>query len=206
MARYRGPRCKLSRREGYDLLLTSPIRKLSEKCKDKKKPGIHGESRKKISDYGVQLREKQRIRRMYAILEKQFRGYYEKAKKAKGNSGLNLLLLLERRLDNLVFRSGFAVTRAEARQLVSHKGVLVNGKLVNIPSYLVRIGDIISLGEKAKEQTRVQSAISIAMQLDSPDWLSVNHKDCTSSFLRLPEREELDPGLSENTVIELYSK
>lgn len=206
MARYRGATCKLSRREGVDLQLKSPIRSLEGKCKLQTPPGQHGVLRKKVSGYGLQFREKQKVKRMYGLLEKQFLGYYKKARTMKGNTSSNLLHLLERRLDNVVYRIGLAVTRAEARQLVSHKGICVNGSLVNIPSCLVNINEVVSIAPKAKTQLRVQNALQIAKQIETPAWLNIDHSKLEGVFMRLPERDELDSFINESLIIELYSK
>lgn len=206
MARYRGATCKLSRREGVDLQLKSPVRSLEGKCKLQVPPGQHGAMRKKSSDYGMQFREKQKVKRMYGLLEKQFLGYYKKARNMKGNTSNNLLYLLERRLDNLVYRMGFATTRAEARQIVSHKGVHVNGQLVNIPSYLIDIDDTVAIAPHAKEQLRVQNAVHIAKHIEMPLWLTVDHGKLEGTFVRLPERDELDRFINESLIVELYSK
>src|SRR5215213_2521589 len=174
MARYLGPKCKLSRREGADLLLKSRARSLDSKCKLDKVPGQHGDRRSRLSDYGVQLREKQKLRRIYGLLERQFRNYYEKASRAKGSTGERLLQLLECRLDNVAYRMGFGATRAEARQLVSHKAFTINGRVVNIPSYSVSAGDVISVREKAKRQLRIQDALNVAEQYGMPEWVEVD--------------------------------
>jgi small subunit ribosomal protein S4 len=206
MARYIGPKCKLSRRVGTDLLLKSRGRSLETKCKLDTPPGQHGARKPRLSDYALQLREKQKLKQMYGLLERQFHNYYVKATKAKGASGLNLLRLLEQRLDNVVYRMGFAATRAEARQLVSHKGILVNGKSVNIPSYQVQVGDTVEVREKSRNQTRIASALSIAAQIGFPDWLEVSEKAFKGTFKSLPEREQIVPDINENLVVELYSK
>ena len=206
MARYLGPKCKLSRREGTDLFLKSGIRPLETKCKLDVPPGGAAQRRPRLSDYGMQLREKQKLRRMYGVLERQFRNYYKKAAQLKGSTGENLLRLLEGRLDNVVYRMGFASTRAEARQLVSHKGIQVNGKLVNIPSLQVSAGDAIGVREKAKKQLRIQSALEIAVQVGLPDWVDVDAKKMAGTFKTLPDREEILPEINENLVVELYSK
>ncbi len=206
MARYTGPRCKLARREGTDLFLTSGVRPLSSKCKADSIPGQHGGKRGRLSDYGVQLRQKQMIRRLYGILEKQFANYYKKAARLKGSTGYNLLLLLEQRLDNVVYRMGFASTRAEARQLVGHKSILVNGQVVNIPSYQVKPGDEVSVREKAKTQMRIQAALELAKDRGQNEWLDVDEKAMKGLFSRLPERSELPTEINENLVVELYSK
>ena len=206
MARYRGPKCKLSRREGTDLFLKSGVKPLESKCKLEVPPGGAPQRRPRLSDYGLQLREKQKLRRMYGVLEKQFRNYYKKAARLKGSTGENLLRLLEGRLDNTVYRMGFAATRAEARQLVSHKGVTVNGGVVNIPSYQVKAGDAIAIREKAKKQVRIQNALEIAGQVGFPDWVEVDAKKMGGLLKALPEREDILPDINENLVVELYSK
>jgi small subunit ribosomal protein S4 len=206
MARYIGPKCKLSRRVGTDLLLKSRGRSLETKCKLDTPPGQHGARKPRLSDYALQLREKQKLKQMYGLLERQFRNYYVKATKSKGATGLNLLRLLETRLDNVVYRMGFAATRAEARQLVGHKGILVNGKSVNIPSYRVQVGDVVEVREKSRNQTRIASALSIAAQIGFPDWVEVSEKAFKGTFKSLPEREQIVPDINENLVVELYSK
>ena len=206
MARYLGPKCKLSRREGTDLFLKSGVRPLETKCKLDVPPGGAAQRRPRLSDYGLQLREKQKLRRMYGVLERQFRNYYKKAAQLKGSTGENLLRLLEGRLDNVVYRMGFASTRAEARQLVSHKGIQVNGKLVNIPSLQVSAGDAIGVREKAKKQLRIQSALEIAVQVGLPEWVDVDAKKMAGTLKTLPDREEILPEINENLVVELYSK
>ena len=206
MARYLGPTCKLSRREGTDLFLKSGVRPLESKCRAESSPGQHGQRRGRLSDYGIQLREKQKVRRIYGILEKQFRNYYKSAARTKGNTGENLLMLLESRLDNVVYRMGFGSTRAESRQLVGHNAVLVNGSKVNIASYQVSVGDVISLREKAKKQLRVQSALQLASQRGESSWLNVNSEKMEGSFIRNPDREDLPSEINENLIVELYSK
>ncbi len=206
MARYIGPKCKLSRREGTDLQLKSGVRALESKCKAEAIPGQHGARRGRLSDYGVQLREKQKVRRIYGVLEKQFRNYYKEAARLKGATGENLLQLLESRLDNVVYRIGFGATRAEARQLVSHKSILVNGAVVNIPSYQVKAGDIVSLREKAKKQLRVQSAMALAAQRGEPEWIEVNSEKLEATFKSAPDRQDLSSEINENLIVELYSK
>lgn len=206
MARYLGPSCKLSRREGTDLFLKSGVRPLDSKCKAETAPGMHGARRGRLSDYGVQLREKQKVRRMYGVLEKQFRSYYKKAASKKGATGENLLQFLESRLDNVVYRIGFGSTRAEARQLVSHKGILVNGQVVNVPSYQVQPGDVVSLREKAKKQLRVQSAIALAAQRGDCAWLDVNNDKLEAVFKNAPDRSDLSSEINEQLIVELYSK
>ena len=206
MARYLGPSCKLSRREGTDLFLKSGVRPLDSKCKAETAPGMHGARRGRLSDYGVQLREKQKVRRMYGVLEKQFRAYYTKAARRKGATGENLLQLLEIRLDNVVYRIGFGSTRAEARQLVSHKSVLVNGKTVNVPSYQVQAGDVVSVREKAKAQLRIQSAITLAAQRGDCAWIDVNATKMEGVFKSVPDRSDLSSEINEQLIVELYSK
>ena len=206
MAKYRGPSCKLSRREGVDLFLKSRGNPLESKCNIDQKPGQHGVRRDRESEYATQLRAKQRIRRIYGVLEKQFRNYYKLADKKRGATGVNLLYLLERRLDNVVYRMGYASTRAEARQLVSHKSILVNSYIVNIASYLVESGDSIEVREKAKKQDRIINAMSVAAQLGFPEWIAVDSTKLSGSFNRIPERDELASDMDENLVVELYSK
>ena len=206
MARYLGPKCKLSRREGTDLFLKSGVRPLESKCKFEVPPGGAAQRRPRLSDYGLQLREKQKLRRMYGVLERQFRNYYKKAAQLKGSTGENLLRLLEGRLDNVVYRMGFASTRAEARQLVSHKGIEVNGKVVNIPSLQVGAGDSVGIREKAKKQLRIQSAMEIAGQVGLPEWVEVDAKKMAGVLKALPDRQDILPDINENLVVELYSK
>lgn len=208
MARYIGPTCKLARREGADLSLKSPSRALESKCKLGQAPGQHGATRRqRLSDYALQLREKQKVRRIYGILERQFRNYYKKAAGQKGSTGSNLLNLLESRLDNVVYRMGFAVTRAQARQMVTHKGISVNGETVNIPSYQVQPGDVVAVAEKARNQLRVKEAITLSQELDIvPAWVVVNTEKAEGEFKRLPDRDELPPDINEQLIVELYSK
>jgi len=206
MGRYLGPKNKLSRREGRDLLLKSGIRSYESKCRSETIPGQHGRRRGRTSDYGIQLREKQKVRRLYGVMEKQFRNYYKLAARSKGITGNNLLQLLESRLDNVVYRLGFASTRAEARQLVSHKAIEVNGSGVNIPSYQLSSGDLVSLRDKAKNQKRVLEALDISSSRTECEWLEVNKKDFSGVFSSIPERESLDSDINENLIIELYSK
>jgi small subunit ribosomal protein S4 len=206
MARYLGPKCKLSRREGADLLLKGRARSLDTKCKLEKVPGQHGDRRSRLSDYGVQLREKQKLRRIYGLLERQFRNYYEKASRSKGSTGERLLQLLECRLDNVAYRMGFAATRAEARQLVSHKAIAVNGHVVNVPSYTVKAGDVIAVREKAKKQLRIQDALNVAEQYGMPEWVEVDTKKMEGVFKSTPDRADLPPDINESLVVELYSK
>ncbi|GAC22076.1 30S ribosomal protein S4 [Paraglaciecola arctica] len=206
MARYLGPKLKLSRREGTDLFLKSGVRAIESKCKIDTAPGQHGARRGRLSDYGVQLREKQKVRRMYGVLEKQFRNYYKEAARLKGNTGENLLQLLEQRLDNVVYRIGFASTRAEARQLVSHKAILVNGKVVNVPSFNVTADDVVSVREKAKKQARIVAALELADQREKPVWIEVDNKKMEGTFKRVPERTDLSADINEQLIVELYSK
>lgn len=206
MARYTGPTCKLARREGTDLFLKSGVRPLESKCKAENAPGQHGVRRGRLSDYGVQLREKQKVRRTYGVLEKQFRGYYKEAARRKGATGENLLQLLETRLDNVVYRMGFGSTRAESRQLVSHKTILVNGSTLNIPSYQVQAGDVIAIREKSKNQLRIQNAMNIAAQRSDIDWVDVSADKKEGVFTRVPDRADLSADINENLIVELYSK
>jgi SSU ribosomal protein S4P len=206
VARYIGPTCKLSRREGTDLFLKSGVRPLESKCKAENAPGMHGQRRGRLSDYGVQLREKQKVRRTYGVLEKQFRSYYKEAARRKGATGENLLKLLESRLDNVVYRMGFGSTRSESRQLVSHKSILVNGKVLNIPSYQVLVGDVITIREKAKSQLRIQNAMGIAAQRPDVEWVDVNSDKKEGTFKRVPDRADLPADINENLIVELYSK
>ena len=206
MARFTGPTCKLARREGTDLSLKSRARSLDTKCNLEKVPGQAGDRRRRVSDYGLQLREKQKVRRIYGVMEKQFRNYYKKAAGAKGATGENLLRLLERRLDNVVYRMGFGSTRAEARQLVSHKGILVNGKSVNIPSFQVGEDDQVEVREKAKKQVRIQNAVALAEQYGFADWIEVDAGALKGVFKRVPDREDLPADINESLIVELYSK
>tara|TARA_R110002020_G_scaffold369277_2_gene581039 strand:+ start:429 stop:1058 length:630 start_codon:yes stop_codon:yes gene_type:complete len=209
MARYIGPTCKLARREGADLSLKSPARAIDSKCKLEQKPGQHGAvaKRGKLSDYANQLREKQKVKRIYGLLEKQFRNYYKKASTKKGNTGETLLQMLEQRLDNVVYRMGFAVTRPQARQLVSHKGVLVNGKAVNLPSYQVKAGDNIALTERAQKHLNVQEAVNLSQQMDLvPSWCEVDAKKFVGVFKAIPDRADLPSDINEALIVELYSK
>ena len=206
MARYLGPTCKLARREGTDLFLKSGVRSLDSKCKPEAVPGVHGARRGRLSDYGIQLREKQKVRRMYGVLEKQFRNYYKEAARLKGNTGENLLQLLEQRLDNVVYRMGYASTRAEARQLVSHKAICVNGQVVNIPSFKVSAETNVSVREKAKKQARIISAVELADQREKPTWIEVDGAKLSGDFKRLPERSDLSAEINEQLIVELYSK
>lgn len=206
MARYLGPTCKLSRREGTDLFLKSGVRPIDSKCKTDAIPGQHGQRRGRLSDYGVQLREKQKVRRIYGVLEKQFRGYYKEAARLKGATGENLLQLLECRLDNVVYRMGFGSTRAESRQLVAHKAITVNGEVVNIASYQVSEGDVVAIRQKAKEQLRIKSALELAAQRSEIDWVSVDQSKLEGQFTRKPDRADLPSEINENLIVELYSK
>jgi small subunit ribosomal protein S4 len=210
MARYIGPSCKLARREGADLGLKSPARAIDSKCKLENKPGQHGAAgvrKGKLSDYATQLREKQKLKRIYGMLERQFRTYYSKAARRKGNTGDTLLQLLEMRLDNVVYRMGFAVTRPQARQMVSHCAVLVNGKSVNLASYQVKAGDVISLTEKAQKHLAVQEALTISQQMDLvPGWMDVDAKKFSGVFKSVPERSDLPSDINEALIVELYSK
>ena len=206
MARYLGPTCKLARREGTDLFLKSGVRPLEAKCRLESAPGMHGARRVRNSDYAVQLREKQKVRRLYGVLEKQFRNYYKRADRQKGATGENLLRLLERRLDNVVYRMGFGSTRAESRQLVSHKAILVNGNVINIPSYQVEAGDTITIREKARNQLRIQGALSIAANRAPVEWVEVDADKLTGVFKAFPDRDQLPSEINENLIVELYSK
>ncbi|MDM4772485.1 30S ribosomal protein S4 [Solimonas sp. SE-A11] len=206
MARYIGPKCKLSRRAGTDLLLKSRARSLDSKCKIETRPGQHGAVKPRLSDYALQLREKQKLKQMYGVLEKQFRNYYLKASSKKGSTGLMLLQMLECRLDNVVYRMGFGRTRSESRQLVSHKAVLVNGKSVNIPSYQVQVGDVVEIREKSRSQGRVAESLSIASQAGMPDWIDVDEKGLKGTFKAVPTRDQIVPDINEQLVVELYSK
>jgi small subunit ribosomal protein S4 len=206
MARYIGPKLKLSRREGTDLFLKSGVRAIDTKCKIDTIPGQHGARRGRLSDYGVQLREKQKVRRIYGVLEKQFRNYYKEAARLKGNTGENLLQLLEKRLDNVVYRMGYASTRAEARQLVSHKAIVVNGNVVNIPSFAVKPEDVVSVREKSKTQARIVAALELAEQREKPLWVEVDNKKMEGVFKRIPDRSDLSAEINEQLIVELYSK
>jgi small subunit ribosomal protein S4 len=210
MARYLGPSCKLARREGADLSLKSPARAIDSKCKLEQKPGQHGAGgakRGRLSDYGVQLREKQKVKRIYGLLERQFRTYYQRASGQKGNTGENLLRMLEGRLDNVVYRMGFAVTRAQARQLVSHAAIRVNGRKVNLPSYQVKPGDEIVLTERAREQLRVKEALTLSQEMDlAPAWVAVDATKASGVLKSLPERSDLPSDINESLIVELYSK
>ncbi|TRX53123.1 30S ribosomal protein S4 [Thalassomonas sp. M1454] len=206
MARYLGPKLKLSRREGTDLFLKSGVRAIDTKCKIETIPGQHGARRGRLSDYGLMLREKQKVRRIYGVLEKQFRNYYKQAARLKGNTGENLLNLLEVRLDNVVYRMGYASTRAEARQLVSHKAIVVNGQVVNIPSFAVKPEDTVSIREKSKTQARIVAALELADQREKPVWVEVDNKKMEGTFKRYPDRSDLSAEINEQLIVELYSK
>jgi len=208
MARYIGPTCKLARREGVDLGLKSPVRGLDSKCKLTQLPGQHGDARRqRSSEYALQLREKQKVRRMYGVLERQFRNYYKEAARQRGATGENLLQLLESRLDNVVYRMGFAVTRAQARQLVSHKSIEVNGQVCNIPSAQIKPGDTISVREKSRNQLRIKESVGIARDLDLvPAWIDSDLDKLTGVFKGVPERDDLPPDINESLIVELYSK
>ena len=207
MARYLGPKAKLARREGTDLYLKSARRSISDKSKFETKPGQHGRtSGQRTSDFGLQLREKQKVKRMYGILERQFRRYFAEAERRKGNTGANLLFLLESRLDNVVYRMGFGSTRAEARQLVSHQALLVNNKPVNIPSYLVKAGDVISVREKSKKQLRVTESFKLADSIGMPDWVQVDGAKLEGVFKKVPDRDQFCAEINESLIVELYSR
>jgi len=206
MARYLGPTCKLSRREGTDLFLKSGVRSLDSKCKAETVPGVHGARRGRLSDYGLQLREKQKVRRIYGVLERQFRNYYKKAASTTGSTGENLLKLLEGRLDNVVYRMGFGSTRSEARQIVSHRSVTVNGQVVNVASYQVAAGDVVAVREKAKNQLRIKNALNLASQRSVVEWLEVDSTKMEGTFKAFPERAELSADINEQLIVELYSK
>jgi small subunit ribosomal protein S4 len=207
VARYLGPKAKLSRREGTDLFLKSARRSIADKAKFDSKPGQHGRtSGARTSDFGLQLREKQKVKRMYGVLEKQFRRYFQEADRRKGNTGANLLSLLETRLDNVVYRMGFGSTRAEARQLVSHKAMLVNGKSVNIPSYMVKVGDVIAVREKSAKQNRVVEALQLALQVGMPAWVEVNTDKAEGVFKAIPDRDQFAADVNESLIVELYSR
>lgn len=206
MARYLGPKLKLSRREGTDLFLKSGVRAIDSKCKLETAPGQHGARKPRLSEYGTQLREKQKVRRIYGVLEKQFRNYYKEAARLKGNTGENLLQLLETRLDNVVYRMGFGATRAESRQLVSHKTILVNGRVVNIPSFKVSANDVVSIREKSRTQARIKASLEVAAQREKPTWVEVDNTKMEGAFKRLPERSDLSADINEQLIVELYSK
>lgn len=206
MARYLGPRCKLARRQKSDLSLTSGVRALDSKCKLDTPPGQHGARRGRVTEHGIQLGEKQKVRRIYGILERQFENYFKKATRLKGSTGENLLRLLESRLDNVVYRMGFGSTRAEARQLVTHGGILVNAKAVNIPSYEVKAGDVISVREKSRGQLRIQAALTLAQGRPESDWIEVDAAAYSGTFKRTPDRDRLPKDINEQLIVEYYSK
>ena len=207
MARYLGPKGKLSRREGTDLFLKSSRRPIADKIKFDSRPGQHGRiSGGRTSDFGIQLREKQKVKRMYGVLERQFRRYFAQAERRKGNTGVNLLSLLESRLDNVVYRMGFASTRAEARQLVSHKGVSVNGQVLNIPSAMVKAGDIVSVSEKAKKQLRISDSLKLAEAQGFPSWVTVDPSKSEGVLKSFPERSDFGSDIKEALIVELYSR
>jgi len=206
MARYIGPKCKLSRREGTDLFLKSGVRSIESKCKIDQLPGQHGAGRKRVTEYGLQLREKQKVRRMYGVMEKKFRSYYKEADRRKGSTGVILLQLLESRLDNVVYRMGFASTRAEARQLVSHKAILINEKPVNVPSYEVKAGDVVTIREKSRNQSRIASALELSSQSGQVNWVEVDASKFEGVFKSVPDRSDLSADIAENLIVELYSK
>ncbi len=207
MARLLGPKAKLSRREGTDLFLKSARRSIADKSKFDSKPGQHGRtSGQRTSDFGLQLREKQKVKRMYGVMERQFRRYFEEADRRKGNTGANLLFILESRLDNAVYRMGFASTRAEARQLVSHKAILVNGQSVNIPSYMIKVGDVVSVREKSKKQIRITEALQLAAQVGFPAWIETNADKAEATFKKVPDRDEFASDVNESLIVELYSR
>jgi small subunit ribosomal protein S4 len=207
VARYLGPKAKLSRREGTDLFLKSARRSISDKSKFETKPGQHGRtSGSRTSDYGLQLREKQKVKRMYGVLEKQFRRYFAEAERRKGNTGATLLQLLESRLDNVVYRMGYGSTRAEARQMVSHKSITVNGQVVNIPSFTVKAGDVVAVREKAKKQLRIVDALKLADSIGLPAWVSVDLTKMEGTFKKAPDRDEFGAEINESLIVELYSR
>jgi small subunit ribosomal protein S4 len=207
VARLLGPKAKLSRREGTDLFLKSARRAIADKAKFDSKPGQHGRtSGSRTSDFGVQLREKQKVKRMYGVLERQFRRYFAEAERRRGNTGANLLMLLESRLDNVVYRMGFGSTRAEARQLVSHKALTVNGEVVNIPSYMVKAGDVIAMRDKSKAQLRVTDALKLAQGNGLPDWVSVDATKMEGTFKKAPDRDQFGAEIKEALIVELYSR
>ena len=207
MARYLGPKAKLSRREGTDLFLKIARRSIADKAKFDSKPGQHGRtSGARTSDYGLQLREKQKVKRMYGVLERQFRRYFAEADRRRGNTGANLMVLLESRLDNVVYRMGFGPTRAEARQLVSHKAITVNGNPVNIPSYMVKAGDVIAVREKSKKQNRIVEALQLAQQVGLPAWVEVSVEKAEGTFKTVPDRDQFGADINESLIVELYSR
>jgi small subunit ribosomal protein S4 len=207
VARYLGPKAKLSRREGTDLFLKSARRAISDKSKFDTKPGQHGRtSGQRTSDFGLQLREKQKVKRMYGVLERQFRRYFAEAERRKGSTGVNLLQLLESRLDNVVYRLGFGSTRAEARQMVSHKSIQVNGQTVNIASYMVKAGDVVAVREGAKKQLRIIDALKLAESIGFPAWVGVDVAKMEGVFKKMPDRDEFGAEINESLIVELYSR
>ncbi|CAL4043778.1 30S ribosomal protein S4 [Buchnera aphidicola (Anoecia corni)] len=206
MAKYLGPKLKLSRREGTDLFFKSGVRSIESKCKIDRPPGVHGIKKTRLSDYGIQLREKQKVRRLYGILERQFRNYYKKAARLKGNTGENLLLLLESRLDNIVYRIGFGSTRAESRQLINHKIITVNNKIVSIPSYQILKNDVIGINNHAKNYIRIKNSIQLADQREPSTWLNLNKSTMQAKLIRVPERVDFSSEINEHLIVELYSK
>ena len=207
MARYLGPKAKLSRREGTDLFLKSARRAISDKAKFDSKPGQHGRtSGSRTSDFGLQLREKQKVKRMYGVLERQFRRYFAEAERSRGNTGANLLSLLESRLDNVVYRMGFGSTRAEARQLVSHKAILVNGQTLNVPSAQIKAGDVVAIREQSKKQVRIAESLSLAEQSGFPTWVAVDAKKFEGTFKQVPDRADISGDINESLIVELYSR
>ena len=207
MARYTGPKCKLSRREGTDLFLKSGVKPLESKCKLQVPPGgIKGERRTRLSDYGTQLREKQKLRRMYGLMERQFRRYFAEANRRKGSTGTNLLQLLESRLDNVVYRMGFGSTRAEARQLVTHCSIQVNGKHLNVPSAILKAGDVVTVTEKSRAQLRIADSLQLAEKVGFPSWVEVDPKKMAGTYKGAPDRSEFGQDINESLVVELYSK
>ena len=207
MARYLGPKAKLSRREGTDLYLKSARRAIGDKAKFESKPGQHGRtSGSRTSDFGLQLREKQKVKRMYGVLERQFRRYFAEAERRKGNTGATLLSLLESRLDNVVYRMGFGSTRAEARQLVSHQAITVNGKVVDIASYSVAVGDVVAVREKSKKQLRITEAMKLAESIGLPAWVQVDAAKLEGVFKKTPDRDEFGAEINESLIVELYSR
>ncbi len=208
MARYTGPSCRLCRREGMKLYLKGD-RCYSDKCAIDRRgyaPGQHGQGRRKLSEYGIQLREKQKAKRIYGVLERQFRKYYEMAERMKGVTGENLLQLLERRLDNVVYRLGLASSRAEARQLVRHGHFKVNGRKVNIPSYLVDVGDVITVKEKSRNSKRIKELVERAQDRTVPDWLQINYESLEGKVIELPTKEHIDIPIEEHLIVEFYSR
>ncbi|CAL4323473.1 30S ribosomal protein S4 [Buchnera aphidicola] len=206
MAKYLKPKLKLSRREGIDLFLKSGLRSIEDKCKIKQLPGQQGKRRSRLSEYGIQLREKQKVRRLYGILERQFHNYYKRSAKLKGNTGENLLTLLEMRLDNIVYRMGFGATRAEAKQLINHKIIMVNNKIVNISSYQVSLNDCISIREKSQKQIRIKFSLELSEQREKPDWIEINKNNFSGTLIRVPDRSDFASDINEHLIIELYSR